>query len=189
MERPPAENVSGRARRHSRPAAAASILLTVSERIWSPWRIDFFTQPKEEGCVFCKLPAKGPAHDDESLIVHRGKECFVILNKYPYTAGHLMIVPFEHTDDMERLVGVAREMFELTQRSIDALRKVMGPDGFNVGMNLGKAAGAGIPGHGHLHVVPRWNGDNNFMTVLADRRIISEGIAETLSRLKPHFVP
>lgn len=159
----------------------------MTERLWAPWRAELFTQPKEEGCLFCKLPAEGTANDEKNLIVHRGAACFVILNKYPYTAGHLMVIPFAHGDDLKDMTAVATELFALAERSTIALKKVMGPEGFNLGMNLGKVAGAGIPGHGHLHVVPRWSGDNNFVAVVADQRVISEGIAETWRRLKPHF--
>ena len=159
----------------------------MTERLWAPWRTELFQQPKEEGCIFCKFPAEGAAHDEKNLIVHRGRDAYVILNKYPYAAGHLMVVPFEHTDDVGALAPRAAELFELANRSMAAVKTVMGPDGFNLGMNLGRVAGAGVVGHGHLHVVPRWNGDNNFMPVLADRRVIPEGLAETWRRLKPAF--
>ena len=159
----------------------------MADPLWAPWRSELFQQPKEEGCIFCKLPAEGAAHDEKNLIVHREARCFVILNRFPYSAGHLMVIPFEHTDDVGAMAGLAAEMFSLADRSMKALVRVMGPEGFNLGMNLGRVAGAGVPGHGHLHVVPRWNGDNNFMPVLADRRVINEGIAETWRRLKPAF--
>lgn len=159
----------------------------MTERLWSPWRAELFTQPKVEGCLFCTLPAEGPAHDEKNLIVHRGDACYVILNKYPYSPGHLMVIPFAHGDDLKEMTAVATELFTLAEKSTAALKKVMGPHGFNLGVNLGKAAGAGIPGHGHLHVVPRWEGDANFLAVVADTRVISEGIAETWRRLKPHF--
>lgn len=159
----------------------------MTERLWAPWRAALFTEPKTEGCIFCRFPAEAPAADEKNLILHRGKSSFVILNKYPYSAGHLMVIPFAHTDDLSAMAPLATEMFELGARSTAALRAVMKPDGFNLGMNLGRDAGAGIPGHGHLHVVPRWAGDNNFMPVLADRRVISEGLHESWVRLKPHF--
>lgn len=159
----------------------------MTDRLWAPWRAALFSDPKQEGCIFCRFPAEGPANDEKNLIVHRGKTCFVILNKFPYTAGHLMIIPYAHTDDLHALAPHAAEMFELAAKASTALSDVMHPDGFNIGMNLGKAAGAGIPGHGHLHLVPRWSGDNNFMPVLAERRIISEGLHEAWARLRPHF--
>lgn len=165
----------------------SAILRGMTERLWAPWRTELFQQPKEEGCIFCKFPAEPAANDERNLLVHRGSSCFVILNRYPYTAGHLMVIPFEHTDDVGKMGAIAPEMFALAQRSMDALVAVMKPEGFNLGMNLGRVAGAGIPGHGHFHVVPRWNGDNNFMPVLADRRVVNEGIAETWRRLKPRF--
>lgn len=159
----------------------------MTDRLWAPWRAELFQAPKPDGCVFCTLPAEGPANDEKNLIVHRGTACFVILNLYPYSAGHLMVIPFEHTDDYSKLAATAEESYRLADRAMAALRTVMGAEGFNLGMNVGKVAGAGVPGHGHLHVVPRWNGDNNFMPVLADRRVISEGLAEAWRRLRPHF--
>ncbi len=159
----------------------------MTERLWAPWRTELFQAPKEIGCLFCRLPAE--RRDEENLILHRGAGAYVVLNKFPYTAGHVMVVPFAHTDDVGRMAEVAAELFSLAQRSIDALRAVMRPDAFNLGMNLGKPAGAGVEGHGHLHVVPRWVGDNNFMPVLADRRVVSEGLAESWRRLTHHFSP
>jgi len=159
----------------------------MTDRLWAPWRAELFSEPATDGCIFCRFPAEPPANDEKNLIVHRGASCFVILNKYPYTAGHLMVIPFAHVDDLQKMSAVAAEMFELSAKATEALKKVMRPDGFNLGMNLGRAAGAGIPGHGHLHVVPRWVGDNNFMPVLTDRRVISEGLREAWTRLKPHF--
>lgn len=159
----------------------------MSERLWAPWRTELFQQPKEEGCLFCRLPAEGPGNDERNLIVHRGEGCFVILNRFPYTAGHLMVVPYAHTDELGAMAEAAPEMFALADRAAKALTSVMAPEGFNLGMNLGRVAGAGIPGHGHLHLVPRWNGDHNFMPVLADRRVINEGLAETWRRLRPLF--
>ena len=159
----------------------------MTDRLWAPWRAELFSDPKPEGCIFCKFPAEGAASDEKNYLVHRGEKCFVILNKYPYTAGHLMVIPFAHIDDPAVMAPLAAEMFALSAKSMSALTAIMRPDGFNLGMNLGRAAGAGVPGHGHLHVVPRWAGDNNFMPVLAERRVISEGLAECWTRLKPHF--
>ena len=118
-----------------------------NDRLWAPWRADLFADPPPAGCIFCTLPGEPPANDEKNLIVHRGEKAFVILNKYPYTAGHLMVVPFAHADDPASLVPLAGELFSLAARSTDALRKIMRPDAFNLGMNLGKAAGAGVPGH------------------------------------------
>jgi ATP adenylyltransferase len=159
----------------------------MTERLWAPWRAALFAEPDAEGCIFCRFPTEDPTRDEQNLILHRGQSCFVILNKYPYCAGHLMVIPLAHLDDPARMAPLAAEMFTLASQAMEALKRVMAPDGFNLGMNLGRAAGAGIPGHGHLHVVPRWVGDNNFMPVLAERRIISEGLAEAWTRLKPHF--
>lgn len=157
----------------------------MTERLWAPWRTALFQKPKAKGCIFCLFPKQ--KKDRKNLILHRGERSFVILNRYPYTGGHLMVIPYEHTDDVGGMAEIAAEMFALAQTSIDALRKVMRPDGFNLGMNLGRVAGAGVPGHGHLHVVPRWNGDNNFMPVLADRRVMNEALDETWERLSPHY--
>ena len=182
------KSASGSRRRCSQNIARSRrILRQVTDRLWAPWRAELFQKPKEEGCVFCTLPAEGAAHDEENLILHRGNACFVILNKFPYSAGHLMVIPFVHTDDMAKLAMTAQESYALADRSMAALRAVMNAEGFNLGMNLGKVAGAGVPGHGHLHVVLRWNGDNNFLPALADRRVISEGLSEAWHRLKPHF--
>lgn len=159
----------------------------MAEILWAPWRTELFQAAKPKGCIFCSFPAEGPASDEKNLILARGKDCFTILNRYPYAAGHLMVIPFRHTDSIGEMSGLAAEMFQAAQRSMDALSKVMGPDGFNLGMNLGKAAGAGVEGHGHLHVVPRWNGDNNFMPVLADKRVVPEALQETWKRLKPYL--
>lgn len=153
--------------------------------MWAPWRVELFQAPKAKGCIFCRFPKQD--RDRENLILHRGERCFLILNRYPYTGGHLMVIPYEHTDDVGEMTPLASEMFALANRSIEALRAVMKPQGFNLGINIGQPAGAGIPGHGHLHVVPRWAGDHNFMAVLADRRVINEGLEETWERLKPHF--
>ena len=135
-------------------------------------------------CIFCEKP--GQSGDEENLILHRGALAFVILNAFPYSNGHLMVAPYRHTADLNDLdPDVLLEMMELTRRSINLLTGAFHPDGFNVGINLGRVAGAGIADHLHIHVVPRWNGDTNFMPVLADARVLPESLQQTYRRLLP----
>ncbi|OGR00888.1 MAG: HIT family hydrolase [Deltaproteobacteria bacterium RIFOXYA12_FULL_61_11] len=152
------------------------------ERLWAPWRLEYLLAPKPEGCVFCL--ARDGEPETSKLVLRRYERCFVILNKYPYTNGHLMVVPNAHCDD---LVGVDDEtlldMGRVSRRCLSALRACMRPEGFNLGYNLGSAAGAGIDEHLHFHIVPRWNGDTNFMAVLADTRVISEHLTATMQKL------
>ena len=144
------------------------------------------TAGKGSGCVFCD--ALKLKDDSESLIVHRGYQNFVILNRYPYNNGHIMIAPYEHkASPLEVAPIVLQEMMELFQKSIRALTQVYQPHGFNTGMNLGRSAGAGIEEHYHLHIVPRWNGDTSFMSTLAETRVIPEDFVTTLTKLKPLF--
>ena len=112
----------------------------MNERLWAPWRASLFSDAKAPGCIFCRFPAEDPSHDQENLILHRGDACFVILNKVPYTAGHLMVIPLAHVDDPALMAPLAAEMFTLASRSMEALKKVMAPEGFNLGMNLGRAS-------------------------------------------------
>jgi len=152
--------------------------------IWSPWRMTYIEKHKEEeGCVFCDAQAQpdGP----ENLIVFRGDRAFVILNRYPYTSGHLMVVPYIHEPSLEGLDPAIRaEAIELVTRAIGVLRKVYQPEGFNIGINLGDAAGAGITDHVHLHIVPRWTGDTNFMATLGQTRVLSERLEDTYFRVR-----
>jgi ATP adenylyltransferase len=151
--------------------------------LWTPWRYAYVsTAGKPEGCVFCELP-KLP--DEKALIVHRGQHCFVILNSFPYTSGHVMVVPFAHLDELQKLPeAAAQELMALSQKMERVLRKVYSPDGINLGMNIGRAAGAGIAGHVHMHVLPRWFGDTNFMTVTGESRVLPEALEETWRRIK-----
>ena len=141
---------------------------------------------KEEGCVFCKALALQDS--PENLIVHRGHQAFVILNRYPYTSGHVMIVPVRHEPGLEQLTaGERAEMMELTSRATGVLRRVYQTPAFNIGMNIGAAAGAGIKEHVHVHVVPRWVGDTNFMSALASTRVLPESLADTWQRISVGF--
>lgn len=158
------------------------------ERLFSPWRskyIESFSRKDIEGeeCVLCK--ASGDGKDEENLVVTRGTSCFVIMNLYPYNSGHLMIVPFRHIPNIIDLTSEeSHEVMDLLQRMTTALQKVSHPDGFNIGSNIGRTAGAGIDSHVHFHIVPRWNGDTNFMPILAETKMISEDMKETFMKLR-----
>jgi ATP adenylyltransferase len=156
----------------------------VTERLWAPWRLEYVAGASEAtGCIFCEKPAAG--NDDQALIAHRGTHAYVLLNLYPYTSGHLMVAPYRHLAEPGDLDADERaELWELFDQSLAALRDVMAPHGFNAGLNLGRVAGAGVEGHLHLHVVPRWNGDTNFMPVLADIRVIPEHLSRTLEKVR-----
>ncbi|MHB1296331.1 MAG: HIT family protein [Anaerolineae bacterium] len=155
-------------------------------KLWSPWRMEYVSGQRPEGCVFCDLPKADK--DADNLILYRAAYCFVMLNKYPYTNGHLMVVPYVHCDAPTALPHEAlAEMMELVNLCIQALHEALRPDGYNVGMNLGASAGAGIKDHIHMHVVPRWTGDTNFMPVLGETRIICDSLDQTYCRLKPVF--
>jgi ATP adenylyltransferase len=154
------------------------------DRLWAPWRIKYIETGNVEGCIFCVKPDQGENNDAANYIIHRGKHAFVLLNLYPYIGGHTMIAPYKHTGSMEELTDAELlEMFSLVRRTTGVMKKVFNPDGFNVGMNIGEAAGAGFGDHVHIHVVPRWAQDTNFMPVLTDTRVISEAIDETYERL------
>jgi ATP adenylyltransferase len=141
---------------------------------------------KEEGCVFCK--AQAMQDGAENLIAHRGERAYVILNRYPYTSGHLMVIPFEHKPNLEELDSEIRaEMMELTSRCTTVLKNIYRPQGFNVGMNIGEAAGAGVLGHVHIHIVPRWKGDTNFMSAVGATRVLPEALEDTYQRIKNGF--
>lgn len=152
--------------------------------LWSPWRMDYIESDKEgEGCVFCEALRREDAY--ENLIVFRGKRSFVILNRFPYTSGHLMVVPFDHVRSPEALDAETRaEMMELITRGMQVLREEYSPQGFNVGVNIGAAAGAGILEHVHMHLVPRWTGDSNFMSSLAHTRVLPEALHVTYQRVR-----
>lgn len=157
--------------------------------IFAPWRLQYVqNSDAENACIFCDMAASSPDGDEARLVLHRGTSAFVVLNKFPYITGHLMVVPYRHLSDP--VAATAEEMAEimnLAMRAVEALRQVYHPQGFNLGMNVGKVAGAGIEVHIHLHVMPRWGGDTNFMTVVGQARIIPEDLAQTWRKLRPLF--
>jgi ATP adenylyltransferase len=160
------------------------------ERLWSPWRMAFVSgeagSSGDSGCIFCGPLAAGD--DERAGILARGPLAFALLNAFPYNTGHLMVAPLRHCGDLDALTADERaELMELTSRSVSLIREVMNADGFNVGANLGAVAGAGVPGHVHLHVVPRWGGDTNFMPVVGDTKVLPEMLAQTYAKLRPAF--
>ena len=154
----------------------------MTKQLWAPWRLEYIKQADEQpGCVFCDAAG---GDDEERLIVHRGKLAFVLLNKYPYASGHLMVAAYRHVGDLAELTDdEALEIHRLAVQGVAVLREVYGPEGHNLGWNLGRIAGAGVVDHIHLHVVPRWAGDTNFMPVLADVKVLHEHLLETRRRL------
>jgi ATP adenylyltransferase len=162
----------------------------MTEQLWAPWRLKYIeSADKAQGCIFCDLPARDPAQDAESLIVHRGPHAFIMLNAFPYSNGHLMVVPYQHTATFDTFTDAEMlDVMRLTRLSIQLLRAVIRPDGFNLGVNMGRVAGAGIADHLHGHIVPRWNGDTNFMPVVGDTKVLSEHMLATYKKLLPAFV-
>jgi len=152
--------------------------------LWTPWRYRYVAEAKNAaGCVFCNAPAAN--RDEDMLILSRGVKNFIILNRYPYTSGHVMIVPYAHTADFAALdTATTAEMMFLAQRVQAALDETYHPDGFNLGMNLGRSAGAGIADHLHLHLLPRWTGDTNFMTTVSETRLEPEDLSATYAKLR-----
>lgn len=157
------------------------------KRLFSPWRsayiASFRRSSKVKGCLFCRIAKE--KRDEKNLVIWRGKHCFLVMNLYPYNSGHLMVVPYKHTADLASLTKEAyAEVMETSVLGMRALKQTSGPDGFNLGANLGRIAGAGIDKHIHFHIVPRWSGDTNFMPVLTDVKLISEDLKHTWSRLR-----
>ena len=148
--------------------------------IWAPWRVEYVTSPKDKSCIFCS------AHKDRAdLIITSGKLCFALMNRFPYTTGHCMVAPYRHIGDLIELTQKeASEIMSMAQVIVAATRAALTPEGFNVGFNMGTVAGAGIADHLHMHIVPRWKGDTNFMPVLGDVHIISEHIVKTRDKIK-----
>jgi ATP adenylyltransferase len=156
------------------------------ERIWAPWRIEYILKEKPKGCILCEKPKEGK--DAQNHILYRGDKNYIIMNSYPYNPGHLLVATYRHVDSLELLADDERnEHFELVSRSVRILREVFNPGGFNIGANLGKVAGAGIDDHFHSHIVPRWQGDTNYVPVLADVRVVPQALAETYQELKDKF--
>jgi ATP adenylyltransferase len=150
--------------------------------IWTPWRMEFIMAAKPTECIFCRKPQE--SLDRENYILRRGRHGFIMLNAFPYNNGHLLVIPYAHASTLEALdAETAAELMELTQRGIAALRRSMSPDGLNVGINIGKAAGAGIADHIHIHIVPRWAGDTNFMPIVGSVRLVPELLETTYDKL------
>lgn len=160
------------------------------ERLWSPWRARYIASGVDsqvDECVLCRIAADTD-RDENNFVLHRGEHAFVVLNLYPYISGHLMIVPYLHTGEFDSTAKeITDEMMDLAKRAQGALREVYSPAGFNIGMNLGAAAGAGIADHIHIHVLPRWTGDTNFMTSVGETRVLPEDLPTTYSKLRPRF--
>ena len=158
------------------------------DHIWSPWRFKYITSSTSDvGCVFCRINQEDK--DAENFVIHRSRLNFILLNLFPYTSGHLMIVPYEHLANLAAVnEPTTTEMIELAKKAQLALETEYHPDGFNIGMNLGRSAGAGVADHLHLHVVPRWSGDANFVSTIGETRVLPEDLAATCTRLKKHFI-
>jgi ATP adenylyltransferase len=158
--------------------------------LWSPWRSKYISSgvdSQAEGCVFCRIAAS-PDTDETNFVLHRGEHAFVVLNLYPYITGHLMVVPYLHTSEFDSVAKeISDEMMDLAKRAQAALRDAYSPSGFNMGMNLGSAAGAGIADHLHIHMLPRWSGDTNFMTTVGESRVIPEALETTYAKLRDLF--
>jgi ATP adenylyltransferase len=153
------------------------------EHLWAPWRIEYIERAAESGCILCQKPEEN--NDEANLILHRGRHNFIILNAYPYNTGHLMVAPYRHIADLRDLKDEeASEHFDIVKRGLELLKEVMKPTGFNIGLNLGWVAGAGIADHLHTHVVPRWGGDTNFMPVVSDTKVLPEALNATYRKLR-----
>ena len=159
------------------------------DRLWSPWRLEYIAAntASNQACVFCAIQAD-PQNDLKNFVLHRARFNFVVLNIHPYTSGHLLVVPYQHVSELNSAAKeTTDELMDLTKRAETAIRDAYSPDGINLGMNLGKAAGAGIAGHIHVHLLPRWNGDTNFMTTVAETRVLPEDLTTTFNKLHGLF--
>lgn len=154
--------------------------------LWAPWRLKYIKAPKEKGCFLCKyIKSK---NDKKNLILYRGKTAFIILNRYPYNSGHLMVAPVKHSSDFSQLTDNEQlELIKLTSKAISVLKKSLSPTGFNIGVNLGRVAGAGLEDHLHFHIVPRWNGDTNFMPTTSSTKVMPQLLEETYTALRKFF--
>ena len=156
------------------------------KHLWAPWRLKYIKHVQETSCIFCEKTKE--RRDKRNLILDRGKLCFALLNLYPYNSGHFMVAPYQHTGDLSDIPGeTLLEMFELLEKVKKVIQKIYRPQGYNVGVNLGRVSGAGIVDHVHLHVVPRWNGDTNFMPVLAGTKVIPQALSETYDAIKKNL--
>ena len=156
------------------------------KQLWAPWRMEYVKSEKSDECIFCSLPKAN--EDTKNYILHRGQSAFIIMNIFPYNSAHIMVSPFRHIGCLTaQNAEEIKEMNDLTRRSIEIFRAVINPEGFNVGYNIGKAAGAGYDEHIHCHIVPRWTGDTNFMPVLGETKVHSEHLKTTYKKLLPHF--
>ena len=156
------------------------------ENLWAPWRMDYILGHRPYGCIFC--PEGNGESDEERLLLYRGDRSMVVMNRFPYNNGHLLVAPWKHTPSLDGLKD--EDLFDLVRTvrlSVAVLRETMSPDAFNVGLNLGTVAGAGVEAHVHFHIVPRWNGDTSFMTVLSEVRVVSEHLQRTYEKLLPYF--
>ena len=160
----------------------------MQQPLWAPWRMEFIRAEKPTGCIFCQFPEAPPAEDRRNLLVHRSARAFTVLNRFPYNSGHVMVIPRAHLAELGALGAEDwADLQEELRRATAVVREVYRPDGLNVGMNLGRPAGAGVADHIHLHVVPRWNGDTNFMTAVSGTRVIPEEPEQSAQRLRPYF--
>lgn len=161
------------------------------DRLWSPWRYEYIASGSavsaSNGCVFCRL-RDDPGKDEANFVIHRASHSFIVLNIYPYISGHLLLVPYEHVGELDAAAkATTDELMDLTKRCQTALREAYQPTGFNIGMNLGRSAGAGIVDHIHIHILPRWTGDTNFLTTVSNTRVIPEDLATTYQKLRAKF--
>ena len=168
------------------------------DRLWTPWRYQYISGETSEktvdkaasgsACIFCTLPQEPIANDERNFILHRAQHNFIVLNLYPYTSGHLLVIPYQHTSELDAVSKEATdELMDLAKRAQTILRAAYRPDGFNLGMNLGHAAGAGVAGHVHLHIMPRWTGDANFMSTVGETRVLPEDLPTTYKKLQGKF--
>lgn len=155
------------------------------KQLWSPWRLEYILADKQEGCFLCEGAQADVEHDRANLIVYRGDKAFLVLNRYPYNNGHLMAVPYHHVAGLELLTTEElNEVMALTVLAVRALNQAVRPDGFNIGYNIGKVAGAGLKDHVHCHIVPRWNGDTNFMPVIGETRVIPQSLEDAYDQIR-----
>lgn len=159
------------------------------KRLWAPWRMEYILdENKNKTCLFCDTSKADKSNDKKNLILYRGKYCFVIMNRYPYNSGHLMVVPYFHAPAFDELSDkMLFDLIKTVDKSVAILRKALSPDGFNIGLNFGKVAGAGMEQHMHIHIVPRWTGDTDSMPIISEIRVMPEHLMKTYSKLKKFF--